>query len=618
MKTRLFKTVLILIATIGILLGALSIGVVTLVDPNQFKDILQTKTLEQTGRVLTINGPIRWRLWPVLSLEAEDLKLANAPGFNHDFLSAKKVWVQTEIWPLFLGKFLFTTEFQNITLTLERNASGLNNWSDLQDKLSKQPKSTSLLSIQWLPNGIRIDNGHVFYHDESSRKHYAFNRVKLSAENLFKGVVGIANPVDLSFQVEDLQEKPMGDFSLRGLWTLNAQSHQIDIQKLILKTELPNQKPITITGNIQIKNVDTSPLIEGSLESTDWELPLSNPITVHAKALFKYQAPWLDIASTVDLKNIGTLASSFKIDPMSVTLKTLNMDGNFTAQELQIGALKVDNLNGKFTAKGGIITLNPVEMHVAKGQQTLSLQLDARNDIPQYTLTQEGNGLVIQDILSVMGKKEVLDGLARLKTTLTAKGNTPEEWRKSLSGQASIEVTQGKFYGVDLVPKLKQTQSALYALLFALSHQQPKDIGQAIKEGINDWKENAPKGSFTPFDSLNASLNIQNGIINNDKLTLLHSQYTLEGQGSINLNNETLQYKVMALLKDSPLTTNDDLSAYLKQTAIPIQIKGALTDPAIRPDVETYTKNALKYTQKNVVEKFVNKTLNHLLEKALQ
>ena len=51
-------------------------------DPNEYKDQLIAKVKADTGRDLTLDGPLEFGVWPKLRITAGPLKLGNASGFG--------------------------------------------------------------------------------------------------------------------------------------------------------------------------------------------------------------------------------------------------------------------------------------------------------------------------------------------------------------------------------------------------------------------------------------------------------------------------------------------------------------------------------------------------------
>ena len=59
-----------------------TVVIITRLDPNNYKNFIITKVKNQIGRDLNLNGDIKLRYYPWISLEIEDVTLGNAKGFG--------------------------------------------------------------------------------------------------------------------------------------------------------------------------------------------------------------------------------------------------------------------------------------------------------------------------------------------------------------------------------------------------------------------------------------------------------------------------------------------------------------------------------------------------------
>ena len=57
--------ILLLIAAVIIVVGGAA-AFIAFSDPNDFKDLIAEKVRDQTGRELTLEGPLEWAFWPKL------------------------------------------------------------------------------------------------------------------------------------------------------------------------------------------------------------------------------------------------------------------------------------------------------------------------------------------------------------------------------------------------------------------------------------------------------------------------------------------------------------------------------------------------------------------------
>lgn len=85
----------------------------------------------KTGRDFTVKGPVTISLLPHIALEAEEVSLGNAPGFEPaEQASLAKLTVRVAFWPLFGGNLkIESLELDSPRIELVSNGPGNNNWS---------------------------------------------------------------------------------------------------------------------------------------------------------------------------------------------------------------------------------------------------------------------------------------------------------------------------------------------------------------------------------------------------------------------------------------------------------------------------------------------------------
>jgi AsmA protein len=136
------KWILRLLGLLGVLvLLAVILGIYLAVtfDPNAYKDRIEDKVAELTGRELTLAGSIELTFFPSLGLRLEDVRLANAEGFTQrPFAEIRVVDVAVAAMPLLRGEIeVQRIEANGVGIFLARNADGRNNWDDLAERVER-------------------------------------------------------------------------------------------------------------------------------------------------------------------------------------------------------------------------------------------------------------------------------------------------------------------------------------------------------------------------------------------------------------------------------------------------------------------------------------------------
>jgi AsmA protein len=136
------KWILRLLGLLGVLvLLVVIVGVYLAVtfDPNAYKDRIEGKVAELTGRELTLAGSIELTLFPSVGLRLEDVRLANPEGFTQRrFAEVRVVDVAVAALPLLRGEIeVQRIDADGIGIYLARNVDGRSNWDDLAERAER-------------------------------------------------------------------------------------------------------------------------------------------------------------------------------------------------------------------------------------------------------------------------------------------------------------------------------------------------------------------------------------------------------------------------------------------------------------------------------------------------
>jgi len=135
----------------------------------------------------------------------------------------------------------------------------------------------------------------------------------------------------------------------------------------------------------------------------------------------------------------------------------------------------------------------------------------------------------------------------------------------AISGKLTVSGEHGAFKGIDLY---------YYS-----------DLADAL---VHKTKPTRQDTHETPFNQLQASLDIQNGIVNNENLTIQANQMEAKGQGQISLVTQNLNYQISL----QRLTQGTEPKP--RGPAIPLNITGDIDSPKIRPDWQAFLVDQLQ------------------------
>lgn len=213
------KILLVVILLFGIGMTGSMFLLTKLVKPEVFKEQLAEAIALKTGRQVSIQGNMGVTIFPKLGATLNDVTLSNSAYFsNQIFAHAGKIEVKVAALPLFLGKVKISKFiFKDLTLNLERKASGVDNWSDLLnyengDDEASMTNDKSLPELQ-ITNAA-FTNANIKFDDYQLAKHVKLEHLNLESNGINLG--GHSFSVHAQGRIVNDNPHLDGDFSCDG------------------------------------------------------------------------------------------------------------------------------------------------------------------------------------------------------------------------------------------------------------------------------------------------------------------------------------------------------------------------------------------------------------------
>lgn len=157
-----------------------------------------------------------------------------------------------------------------------------------------------------------------------------------------------------------------------------------------------------------------------------------------------------------------------------------------------------------------------------------------------------------------------------------------------ISGQLTVSGSHGSFKGIDLY---------YYS-----------DLADAL---VNKTSSSRQDTHETPFNQLQATLEIEDGLVNNQNLTITAEQMEAKGSGQVNLLTQRINYQ----LSLQRLTQGKEVKP--RGPAIPLIITGDINRPSIRPDWQEFLVGQLQVQLQQHGEEW-GKKIDKALQQGLQ
>jgi AsmA protein len=645
---------------IGALLAVLVLGVVAilvLVDPNDYRDDIETLVKSETGRSLQIGGEIDLKLFPWLALGVRDVRLGNPPGYgNEPFLTVREASVGVKLFPL-LNKRLEVSRVavDGLDVRLISRGEDVNNWKDLADS-EEQKEESSGETRETSVAGIDVTGSTLVYTDEVEK-----SISRLTNLEVHTGALGSGNPVDASMKFDyDDGEAPVARMEMKAVVQLAS---KLEVKNLEGSGELMQEQPdpplpFSLKAESLAVDLDAETLAPATIEARLGELPVK--ITARGEKLFgAYVVSGnVTVDSVAPRKVLPSLGVELPVtaDPAALSSLSYKSDYRLTEKQLQLpglelvlddtqvrGSAAIEDLETKalrFDLNVNAINVDRyLEPEPKEGESTTPAAEEPPTELPLEMLRELNargslrvgkatlSGLEFADVRLPLAAKGGRVHLGPTQARLFGGGYAGDIVLDARPAQARLSMNE-RVRGIDIGALMKATfdtdrvvgrgdaNAALTgtgntdaAILKSLAGKLDFDVKEGAIAGMDIWYElrravalfkrtappAAPSGPpRTPFKALKGSATLDAGLLSNEDLVADMEYLKANGKGNIDIGKGTIDYRLVAQVYKLPPEGAGSELADLKAAEIPITITGPLADMKIRPDVAGLAKARIK------------------------
>ena len=282
----------------------------------------------------------------------------------------------------------------------------------------------------------------------------------------------------------------------------------------------------------------------------------------------------------------GAAAAGAQMIPVDA-LRGLNVAGKLTIDRLKAAQLRSTDIVVQLLAKDGLVRVHPASARMYQGQYQGDLSLDVRGKQPKISMNEKLSGVQVGPLLQDMLGEARLSGATQASAQLTAVGQTPDEFKKTLNGNLAFAFTDGAVQGINLASLIRKAQAQLKG------RPMPPDSGP----------------NQTDFSELTGTATVTNGVIRNQDLSAKSPLLRVEGKGSVDLPQETLDYLVTAKVVGSLEGQGGKELAEVRGVAIPVQVTGTFAKPSYKVRLDEALREVAEDKVKEKVQEKVEKKL---------
>lgn len=338
-------------------------------------------------------------------------------------------------------------------------------------------------------------------------------------------------------------------------------SGQLDVKD----PALPNKTAsMPLAGNFAVNNTEkTAQLaLNSKFESTSFDLKAAVKDFAKPVITAVLNADKLDIDALLPPKKASGAApasggSESADTPVDLSpLRNLNLDIAANIGELKVSNIQLSQLKTKAVARGGKLTVSPLNAQLYGGSTTGAITADANTQT--VTVNQNMTGVQIQPVMKALLDKDMAEGKGNVAINVRTTGNTVNQMKAALDGKVSVSLQDGAIKGINLAEKFRNAKSLLTS---GTNATQKTDSNQK-----------------TDFSSLSVSFDITNGVATSNDLNVMAPLFRIGGAGQINLVKNSLDYLANAsVVATSTGQGGKTLDSGLNGVTVPVRLFGPFT-----------------------------------------
>lgn len=578
----MIKKILVILFILILVIVISIVSLIVFVDPNHFRGYISQTVKDKTGYELTIEGDLRWHIWPQVSILTDAVKLSDN-GATKPLLTADNMRLDVELLPLFSKNLAIKNVFiksalinitdeskgdnaKKYTQTLtppsqpntdiSENKKNVSNW---KFSLNKFEIADSTVALQYNNDLINFRNINLLLEQNNDKN--------LSIElkgNIDKNQQDLFYSVNANVDLTQFPEKAIIDLkkldysyngiassnkalkgSATGVFNYQQSPKQLNSQNLVFSVNDNN-----FTSKINTR-FDNKPYVDLQLSSE--KLDLTPFLQQNAKS-----------NKDIPVQQTSPVVSSVTKDNNQLSILNA-FDGKTTINIKEIKANKIIMNNVKLNVdnQDGIATFKDLNFDFANGHITATGTANGKQKTPQIKLNTKINNINLNSFFTQMDMAYDLDGIFNASGILETNSLTTNKLLESLKGNANIVITNAKLNNIN-IQNIIESAAAKYG-------------------NGNDKSGNQKK--YTEFHKINTNAYLNQGNIELNSLNA--NSETLDiisGSGKVGMLNHDLDVNLNIKLLGG-WNSKSDTIAKLQKVTIPLRIYGQFSNLRYQLDI---------------------------------
>lgn len=563
------------LTTLMILLVVLVAGfsaLVMLVNPNDFRTYMVQQVAARSGYQLQLDGPLRWHVWPQLSILSGRMALT-AKGASEPLVRADNMRLDVALWPLLSHQLsVKQVMLKGAVIQLTPQTEAARN-----ENAPVPPKDNNLPDVAedrgWLFDiaSLRVaDSVLVFQHENDEQVTIRDIRLQMEQDAQHRG----------AFEFSGRINRDQRDLNLALNGTVDASDYphnlSAGIQQLswqLQGADLPKQG-IQGQGQLQAQWQEDAKLLSFSqldLTANDSTLTGSAQVTLTEQPAWRINLNFgkLNLDSIIPLSENssgangggeqGVTSSSLarpviasRVDePAYQGLKGFSAEIALNAENVLWRGMNFSSVSTRMTNQAGVLKIAQLEGKLDGGTISLPGTLDASADTPRVVFQPRLNDVEIGTILKAFHYPIALTGKMSLTGDFSGADIDAQAFRHNWQGQARVEMRDTRMDGMNF----------------------QQLVQQAVERSGGDVEAMRNYDNATRLDRFVTDLTLDHGKLGLNSMEGESSVLALTGKGTLDLVGESCdtQFNVRVL---GGWKGEGKLIDFLKNTPVPLRVYG--------------------------------------------